>query len=66
MAPIEHVPKPAADVLLEQIQEFMDAMASQDPNDEQAVQSILFFFFLLFLGSVVLLRSSTFFYVLFF
>lgn len=41
MPPIDHDPKPSAEVLLDQIQEFMDAMASQDPNDEKAVQNIL-------------------------
>lgn len=43
MPPIEHAPKPAAEVLLDQIQEFMDAMASQDPSDEKAVQNIHIF-----------------------
>jgi hypothetical protein len=41
MPPVENVPKPAAEVLLEQIQEFMDAMASQDPNDEDSVKNLM-------------------------
>jgi hypothetical protein len=41
MPPIQNVSKPPAEVLLDQIQEFMDAMATQDPNDEKAVQSVL-------------------------
>eukprot|EP00026_Physarum_polycephalum_P000480 Phypoly_transcript_00481.p1 GENE.Phypoly_transcript_00481~~Phypoly_transcript_00481.p1 ORF type:complete len:849 (-),score=248.25 Phypoly_transcript_00481:2040-4586(-) len=41
MPPIEAVPKPAAEVLLDQIQELMDAMAGKDPNDEQGLQNLL-------------------------